>query len=66
MSKGMSKHELEAALNEWKEKVLSSYDGTGVSTYSMIEDVDKIIAEAFDHSPVIQPDFEPSIRFFND
>lgn len=67
MIEKMSKEQLERELNEWKDKVLRSFDGAGsVNTYGMIVDVDRIIAEAFDHAPVIQEDLEPSVRFFED
>lgn len=46
---------LEEKLESWKEKVLNSYrQGCGVNTYRMMVDVDKIIAEAFAHTPVIE------------
>lgn len=46
---------LEEKLESWKEKVLNSYrQGCGVNTYQMMVDVDKIISEAFEHTPVIE------------
>ncbi len=45
---------LKKRLEDWMEKVLDAYtfDG-GVDTYHIIVDVDKIIAEAFNHDPVL-------------
>lgn len=46
---------LEQKLNEWVAKVLAAYNDTKpgfVNTRAMICDVDKIIAEAFDHTPL--------------
>lgn len=42
---------LEERLAEWVEKVLDAYNskGTAVDTLQMMIDVDKIIAEEFDH-----------------
>ena len=62
----ISKEQLEAELDEWKNKVLSSFGDGDANTYRMIVDVDKIIADAFNKSLVVQDDFEPSIRFFDD
>lgn len=47
---------LEQKLTEWVQKVLAAHDApalVGKNTYRMIEEVDKIIAEAFDHEPVL-------------
>ncbi len=49
---------LEMALREWEQKVLQAYaqrreDRVMVSTYQMVEDVDRIIADAFDRSPIL-------------
>lgn len=47
--------ELREKLDGWKAKVLTTYKfGDAADTYRMIKDVDKIIADAFDHEPVIQ------------
>lgn len=44
----------EQKLNEWVEKVVIAYNSSGMAdTYRMIVDVDKIVAEAFNHAPVI-------------
>jgi hypothetical protein len=44
----------EQKLNEWVEKVVIAYNSPGMAdTYRMIVDVDKIVAEAFNHAPVI-------------
>ena len=45
----------EDKLKEWMEKVINAYNSkeNGMTdTFAMIEDVDKIIAEAFEHDPV--------------
>ena len=49
------KHGLDEALSAWKDKVMATYHakGGGADTLRMIRDVDKIIAEAFDHDPVL-------------
>ncbi len=45
---------LKEELNAWIEKVVSAKENGGmVDTYAMIAKVDKIIANAFDHEPVI-------------
>lgn len=47
---------LEQKLNEWVAKVVASYnpDTPGApNTFQMVKDVDQIIAEAFDHDPVL-------------
>ncbi len=45
---------LETQLESWKDKVLRSYrHGSGANTYQMMLDIDKIIAEAFQHTPLI-------------
>ena len=50
----MEAKNLETQLESWKDKVLSAYrHGSGVNTYKMIIDIDKIIAEAFHHNPVV-------------
>ena len=42
------------ALQAWYEKVLKSFNSSGmIDTYSMISDIDKIIAEGFGHEPVL-------------
>ena len=44
---------LEQRLQEWVQKVIAAKNGGGgVNTYAMIMDVDKIIAEEFDHDTV--------------
>ena len=45
---------LEERLNAWVEKVLKAHaeKGMGIDTYQMIVDIDKIIAEEFDHDYV--------------
>ena len=46
---------LEAKLENWKEKVLDAHrQGYAASTYHMMIDIDKIIAEAFDRAPCIE------------
>lgn len=50
----MERDVLKKKLEEWENKVLNSYGQKGgVNTYQMIVDVDKIIAEAFNHTPVL-------------
>ena len=47
---------LEMALREWEQKVLQAYAQRRevmVSTYQMLEDADRIIADAFDRSPIL-------------
>lgn len=45
---------LEERLTAWVDEVLDAYGTAGsVDTLAMVADVDKIIAEAFDHAPVI-------------
>lgn len=45
---------LETQLESWKDKVLRAYQhGSGANTYQMMLDIDKIIAEAFQHTPLI-------------
>lgn len=45
---------LEQRLNEWVAKVIKASEPGGcVNTYRMIVDIDKIIAEEFDHEPVL-------------
>ena len=47
---------LEERLNEWMQKVLKAHNNNDpyvcVDNYKMIVDVDKIIAEEFNHDPV--------------
>lgn len=46
---------LEAKLENWKEKVIDAHrQGYAASTYHMMVDIDKIIAEAFDRTPCIE------------
>lgn len=51
---------LKEALLGWVDKVMKTYEQNRkntfscVNTYRMIQDADKIIAEAFDHDPVLQ------------
>ena len=51
---------LKKSLLEWVGKVMKTYDQcrgkviSGVDTFHMIQDVDKIVAAAFDHEPVLQ------------
>ena len=50
---------LEERLTQWMEKVLATHSEpnpfirVSANTYKMILDVDKIIAEEFDHAPII-------------
>lgn len=44
---------LEEKLLEWVKKVVNVHGENFVDTYAMLEEVDKIIAEAFDHEPVL-------------
>lgn len=45
---------LEKRLSEWMEKVIAAKNSGGITdTLQMIVDVDKIIAEEFDHEPVL-------------
>ena len=48
---------LDKTLTEWKDKVLATYyksgSGSMVNTLGMIQDIDKIIADAFDHDTVL-------------
>lgn len=49
---------LEMALREWEQKVLQAYaqrreDRVMISTYQMLEDADRIIADAFDRAPIL-------------
>lgn len=47
--------ELEAKLDDWKRKVMATYKTCDAAdTFRMIRDVDRIIAYAFDHDPVIE------------
>lgn len=51
----MTTEDLKAALNDWTQKVLTAHSTAGITdTFAMIRDVDKIIAEAFDHDQVIE------------
>ncbi len=43
----VNEERLEKRINEWKEKVLKTTDGTA-DTYAMMKDIDAIIAEEFD------------------
>ena len=46
---------LEEKLTEWVHKVLTAYETAGMTDIlQMIVDVDRIIAEAFDHTPVLE------------
>lgn len=48
---------LEDELKDWMKNVLTAYESKGsVDTYKMIVDVDKIIADAFDHDTIIIQD----------
>jgi hypothetical protein len=49
----MEKKELEQKLKEWTEKVLKAY-GSEADTYRMVKDIDKILADAFQHDTIIQ------------
>ena len=50
----MSTTDLNKAIDEWKNKVLSANDSQGmIDTFAMIKDIDRIIADAFDHAPII-------------
>lgn len=55
-----TKDKFEIDLNTWREKVLRTYytnknktEFSFVDTFSMINDIDKIIAEGFDHEPIL-------------
>lgn len=46
----------EKELNEWVRRVLSAYEDSNnamCNTYQMIVDIDKIIADAFNHDTVL-------------
>lgn len=46
--------QLKSQLVNWCSKVIYAKEGGGmVNTYRMLKDIDKIIADAFDHEPVI-------------
>ena len=49
---------LEQKLNEWVRRVVAAHDGAHycgvINTFQMVVDVDKIIAEEFNHAPVIK------------
>ena len=46
---------LEEKLTEWVHKVLTAYETAGMTDIlQMIVDVDRIIAEAFGHTPVLE------------
>lgn len=49
----MEKKDLEQKLKEWTEKVLKTY-GSEADTYRMVKDIDKILADAFQHDTIIQ------------
>lgn len=45
---------LEQRITEWMQKVLAAQEAPGATdTYQMMVDIDRIIAEAFDHAPVL-------------
>ncbi len=56
----------EEKLKKWTEKIINAYTSytsrneeapyVMINTYKMIKDVDKIIAEGFNHSPVVEGD----------
>ena len=50
----VNKERLEKRIYEWKEKVIKSVDGGAYNTYAMMIDIDKIIAEEFDHERCIE------------
>ena len=56
----MDRKEFEKRLEEWKEKVMGAYKGKeyyghcAVNTYAMIIDIDRLIAEAFEHDTVLE------------
>lgn len=51
--------EFRIRLMEWVAKVVLAKEAGGmIDTYAMIEDVDKIIAEAFDRDPVLLSAYE--------
>lgn len=51
----MNTTDLNKAIDEWKDKVLKAKESAGMTdTFTMTKDIDKIIAEAFDRSPVIE------------
>ncbi len=51
----MNAADLKKAIDAWKEKVLKAKESGGaVDTFAMVKDIDKIIAEAFGRSPVIE------------
>ncbi len=47
----------EQKLTKWTQEVLASYDPSDrlavVNTHKMMMDIDRIIAEAFDHAPML-------------
>lgn len=46
---------LEQRLKEWMDKVLTAHEAAGMTdTFQMIVDVDRIIAEEFDHAPMLE------------
>lgn len=55
----MTVEELKNSIDKWRDGILSTYSSTrescyvGADTYGMIKDIDKIIADAFDHEYVI-------------
>ena len=45
---------LEQRITEWMHKVLAAQEAPGATnTYQMMVDIDRIIAEAFDHAPIL-------------
>lgn len=47
----MNKERLVRRIDEWKEKVVNT-EGSA-NTYRMVKDIDKILAEEFDHEPIL-------------
>lgn len=46
---------LEQRITEWMRKVLAAHETAGMTdTQKMIADIDRIIAEEFDHDPVLE------------
>ena len=45
---------LEQRITEWMRKVLAAKEAPGATdTYQMLVDIDRIIAEEFDHEPIL-------------
>lgn len=53
----------EKKMNEWAKKVIEVYQSGGAAnTYQMMIDIDNIIAEAFDHYPMLEENLKKDYK----